>query len=140
MGTCGCRPPYFPEWKNFSDCTFSEHASCISPNLGSHSTVKIEWYNLDNTLATTPSLGDLGTYAVKNQIVSLLFSISLTATKIALLNANGIVMFVMLNMESITSQYTGHWKNFLRQQEIRILTLLHFRLCNSSIIVLHALF
>ena len=54
MGTCGCRPPYFPEWKNFSDCTFSEHASCISPNLGSHSTVKIEWYNLDNTLATTP--------------------------------------------------------------------------------------
>jgi len=37
MTACGCRPPYFPEWQNFSDCTFSEHASCISPNPGSHS-------------------------------------------------------------------------------------------------------
>ena len=70
-----------------------------------------------------------------NQIVSLLFSISLTATKTVLLNANAIATFVMLNMESTTSQYTGHWKNFPRQQETRILTSPHFRLCNSTIII-----
>ena len=121
MSTCGCRPPYFPEWKNFSDCTFSEHASCISPNPGSHSILSFKKIFWNSTSA--------------NQIVSLLFSILLTVTKTVLSNASAIATFVMLNMESTTSQYTGHWKNFPRQQETRILTLQHFRLCNSTIII-----
>ena len=33
MDMCKCRPPYFPSYKNYSDCSFSMHASCISPNF-----------------------------------------------------------------------------------------------------------
>ena len=33
MEKCQCRPPYFPKYKDYDNCTFSMHASCISPNF-----------------------------------------------------------------------------------------------------------
>ena len=33
MESCACQPPYLPPWKGLPNCTFSQHATCISPQF-----------------------------------------------------------------------------------------------------------
>ena len=33
MKKCHCRPHYFPQYKDYGNCTFGMHTNCISPNL-----------------------------------------------------------------------------------------------------------
>ena len=33
MRICECRPPYFPEYNNYTACNFTRHSECISPKF-----------------------------------------------------------------------------------------------------------
>ena len=40
MEKCQCRPHYFPQYKDYGNCTFGMHTICISPSLNTFNFTK----------------------------------------------------------------------------------------------------